>query len=163
MSEKGGVRYAPKGYEVVARRWDGANIEMTEVYVYPNGWGVEVVNDLRGGVVDASSSVRLLAVDPDWVFTSNIGEVPTGDAVPDEPNEGSSDLWFTERGESPDWLTPEGLRDLCAMVARLPAPVRDLGVCEWFAMCERDATHMEKHPAFPGGVPACDECASIGK
>lgn len=66
MSEKGGVRYAPKGYEVVARRWDGANIEM-------------------------------------------------------------------------------------------------LGGCEWFARCERDATHMEKHPAFPGGVPACDRCASIGK
>jgi hypothetical protein len=163
MSGKGGVRYGPQDYDVAARRWDGANIEMTEVYVYPNGWGVEVVTNLRGGAVDASSSVRLLAVDPDWVLTSNIGEVPTGDAVPDEPDRGNSDIWFTERGESPDWLTPEGLRDLCALVGRLPARVVDLGECQWFALCDRAATHMEAHPAIPGGVPACDRCASIGK
>jgi hypothetical protein len=34
--------------------------------------------------------------------------------------------------------------------------------CSWFALCENDATHLEPHPAFPGGVPACDRCVQIG-
>jgi hypothetical protein len=151
------------GYEVVSRRWDAANAEMTETYVFGNGWGMEVVTDVCKGITDASSSVRLLEVDPDWVVTTNIGQVPPVDRVPPAPDEESAPFWFTERGESPDWLSMAGLADLCALVGRLPQRVRDLGGCEWFALCDRAATHMETHPAFPGGVPACDRCASIGK
>jgi hypothetical protein len=150
------------GYEVAALSWDGPLHEMTEVYVFGNGWGLEVVTNLRKGVADASSSVCLLEVDPDWVLTHHIGQVPTGDAVPPEPDGKCSDIWFTERGQSPDWLSMAGLADLCVLVGRLPDRVVDLGGCEWFARCDRDATHMEAHPAIPGGVPACDRCASIG-
>lgn len=161
MSEHGGVRYGPRDYDVAARRWDAANIEMTEVYVYGNGWGVEVVTNLRGGVVDASSSVRLFAVNPDWVLTSNIGQVP--DTMPPAPDDGIESIWFTGQGRSPDWLTPDSLRDLCTAVGRLPQRVMDLGVCQWFALCDREATHLEAHPAFRNGVPACDRCVSVGK
>jgi hypothetical protein len=35
--------------------------------------------------------------------------------------------------------------------------------CEWFAKCERPATHLESHPVFPDGVPACDHCVKIGR
>lgn len=146
-----------RGYEVVSRRWDAPNNEVTEMYVFGNGWGVEVVTNLENGVIDASSTVLLLLV-------ADAGACwgASDDEVPPAPDDGGDAVWFTDQGESPDWLTPEGLRDLCAAVGSLPARV-DLGGCQWFTMCGRDATHMEKHPAFPGGVPACDECASIGK
>lgn len=31
------------------------------------------------------------------------------------------------------------------------------GVCEWFAACDRPATHSEPHPIL-GSVPTCDQC-----
>jgi hypothetical protein len=148
-------------YEVVSRRWDSPASEITETYVFPNGWGLEVVVDLSGGILDVAASARLLAVNPDWVLASNIGQVP--EVIPPAPNEETQWLWFTERGQSPDWMTVRRLEELCREVASLPNRVVDLGGCEWFALCDRDATHLEAHPAFPGGVPACDRCASIGK
>jgi hypothetical protein len=35
--------------------------------------------------------------------------------------------------------------------------------CEWFALCEDPADHLEPHPAFPEGVPACERCVGIGR
>lgn len=48
-----------------------------------------------------------------------------------------------------------------------PAPVvavtpPDLGVCQWFALCSRSATHLESHPIL-GSVASCDICPSIGR
>lgn len=160
MNEGRPGQYGP-AYEVVSRRWDSPLHEMIEAYVFTNGWAVEVVTNLSNGVVDASSSVRLLVHEPAGIFT--VGQPVSDQHVPPAPDPESASVWFTDAGTTPDWLSLDGLRVLCAGVAALPAPVPDLGGCEWFAMCERDATHMEKHPAFPGGVPACDECASIGK
>lgn len=31
------------------------------------------------------------------------------------------------------------------------------GVCQWFAACDRIATHDEQHPIL-GNVPTCDPC-----
>ena len=148
-------------YEVVSRRWDSPASEITETYLFPNGWGLEVVVDLSRGILDVAASARLLQADPDGIFSS--GTPATGDAVPPAPNEETVWLWFTEQGQSPDWMTLRRLEQLCREVASLPGRVVDLGGCEWFAKCDRAATHMEAHPAFPGGVPACDRCTSIGK
>lgn len=32
--------------------------------------------------------------------------------------------------------------------------------CEWFALCENEATHDEPHPVL-GSVPCCDRCATF--
>lgn len=37
----------------------------------------------------------------------------------------------------------------------------ELSRCEWFAACDRPATHDETHPIL-GTVPACDRCVTIG-
>lgn len=39
----------------------------------------------------------------------------------------------------------------------------DLGMCQWFALCDRYAGVVLDHPAFPEGVPACTRCASKDK
>lgn len=33
--------------------------------------------------------------------------------------------------------------------------------CSWFALCDRPATHVREHPAFPSGVPTCDRCGNL--
>lgn len=35
-------------------------------------------------------------------------------------------------------------------------------LCQWFAKCDRPATHLEPHPVL-GPVPACDRCPVIGR
>lgn len=35
-----------------------------------------------------------------------------------------------------------------------------IGGCEWFALCENEATHHEPHPVL-GDVPRCDRCAKV--
>lgn len=147
-------------YEVESRTWDGPNNDMTEVYTFSNGWGVEVVTDMSRGVVDSRSSARLIVIERGPVFT--IGQPVSDPHIPMTPDP-SAGVWFTASGFSPGAMTPDQLRVLCGLVAQLTPPVLDLGGCEWFARCDRDATHLEAHPAFPGGVPACDRCASIGK
>lgn len=147
--------------ELVSRQWDASDEEMTHTYLFPNGWGLEVVVDLSRGILDVTASARLLAVHPDWVFTSNIGQVP--EVIPPAPNEETRWMWFGKNGALPDSMTLERLEELCREVASLPNRVVDWGPCEWFAACDRPATHMEAHPAFPGGVPACDRCAGIGR
>lgn len=95
-------------------------LEMTEVYEFSNGWALEVVTDLRRGIADASASARLLAVEEAWIFPNSIGSVVTGERVPPAPDPGKELFWFTEQGESPDWMTPDGLAMLCVEVASLP-------------------------------------------
>lgn len=34
---------------------------------------------------------------------------------------------------------------------------KDLGICQWFALCENQATHTMTHPIL-GEVPICDRC-----
>lgn len=40
------------------------------------------------------------------------------------------------------------------------APWRGLGRCQWFALCDHDATLTVPHPAL-GDVPACARCAAL--
>lgn len=162
MNKRRPGQYGP-AHEVASRRWDGPLNEMTETYTFANGWGLQVVTNLDNGVVEAAAFVRLIEVDHDWALAPNIGPVATGDAVPPAPDKWTEPFWFTKRGVSPDWLPLATLAKLCEKVAALPARPRHLGACEWFARCEQDATHLEPHPAFPGGVPACDRCSGIGR
>lgn len=34
----------------------------------------------------------------------------------------------------------------------------DAPECAWFALCDREATLLVVHPAFPSGVPTCERC-----
>ncbi len=34
--------------------------------------------------------------------------------------------------------------------------------CHWFALCDKQATHLESHPVL-GPTPCCDRCAQIGR
>ncbi|MFC9432732.1 hypothetical protein [Nocardia sp. NPDC057030] len=34
--------------------------------------------------------------------------------------------------------------------------------CHWFALCDRQATHLEPNPML-GPTPACDRCVAIGE
>jgi len=31
--------------------------------------------------------------------------------------------------------------------------------CQWFALCDREATHIRRHPVL-GNVPICPRCAA---
>lgn len=33
-------------------------------------------------------------------------------------------------------------------------------LCQWFVLCNNDADMLVQHPAFPGGVPTCQRCAT---
>lgn len=93
---------------------------MTELYEFSNGWALEVVTDLRRGIADASATAQLLEMEPRDAYSAPVGHTVTGERVPPAP-EGAEELfWFTEQGESPDWMTPDGLAMLCAEVALLP-------------------------------------------
>lgn len=52
-------------------------------------------------------------------------------------------------------------REVSAILGQ-DAPVGPV-LCDWFAMCTREATHVELHPVIAGGVPACDSCPRIGR
>lgn len=38
----------------------------------------------------------------------------------------------------------------------------EVWTCQWFALCQNDATMIIEHPTL-GGVPTCDRCAKIAR
>lgn len=52
------------------------------------------------------------------------------------------------------WFVPEP-----TVINGIPA---DAVQCEWFAVCNNDATHYRNHPVL-GYVPRCDRCKARGE
>jgi hypothetical protein len=117
---------------MIAEQWfDQGKYELNEWYLYGNGWAVRVRTNLASGIRDASSTAWLMRRNPYWVSGDSPGFAVRGREVPEQPwafghgldSAGEPVLWFTEDGESPDWMTPDGLTELCAGVALLePRP-----------------------------------------
>lgn len=116
---------------VADQRFSNSAYELTEWYLYANGWALRVVTDLAGGALGALSRVTLMRRNPHWLT----GDPPAfeihGDAVPKCPwprrrvftDGGVPVSWFNEDGESPDLLVPEALAEVSAAVSGLePRP-----------------------------------------
>lgn len=111
---------------IAEQTFNNSSYELTEWYLYANGWAMKVRTDLAGGLLDASSTVWLMRRNPHWISGDPPAFAVHGDGVPVSPwkrGEGSPDLWFTEDGESPDWMTVQGVAELGRGVALLePRP-----------------------------------------
>lgn len=59
------------------------------------------------------------------------------------------------------WEVLQAICDLTSPPSILAVVPSDLGICGWFLLCDRPATHLEPHPML-GPIPACDRCPTIG-